>query len=74
MRTKTQDDIVRQDQGYEPAEVTRTVRLPGIEALHTKSITEIAEVLANVLRSERGITQLTYKVGKHIELTIDPSQ
>ena len=74
MKPQTQDDIVRQDQGYKPQEVTRKVLLPGIEQLHTKPVNEIAEVLANVLRMERGVTKFTWEVGKHIELTIDQSQ
>lgn len=71
MKQKTQDDIVREDQGYKPQELTRKVLLPGIEQLHTKSIQEIAEVLANVLRMERSITKFTWEIGKHIELTVD---
>lgn len=71
MRPKTQDDIVRQDQGYQPSEVVRKVRIPGIEILHTKPVNEIAETLANVLRSERSIKKLTYTVGKDIELTVE---
>ena len=74
MKPKTQDDIVRADQGYKPVEVTRKILLPGIEQLHTRSIKEIAETLANVLRMEHGITKFVWEVGKHIELTVDQSQ
>lgn len=74
MKPKTQDDLVRQDQGYIPQEVTRKVLLPGIEQLHTKPVAEIAEVLATVLRMERGITKFTWELGSGIELTIDQSQ
>jgi len=73
MRPKTQDDIVREDKGYKPAEEVRRVLIPGIEQLHTRPLNEIAEALANVLRSERGIKQITYVIGKHIELTVDSS-
>lgn len=73
MRTRTQDDLVSQDMGYQATEETRYVKLPGIEQLHTKSVAEIAEVLANVLKSEARISKLTWEVGKGIELTIPNS-
>jgi hypothetical protein len=68
MQMKTQDDLVRQKQGFQPEEVTRKVTVPGLAQLHQRSTTEIAEVLANVLRSEQNIIRLTYTVGESIEL------
>ena len=70
MHQKTQDDIVRDSIGYQPQEEVRKVILPGIETLHTKSIPEIAEVLANVLRMESSVTELKWVVGKYFELTV----
>ena len=71
MRNKTQDDIVRQDQGFEDSTVVKRLRLPGIEVLHTKPTMEIAEVLANVLKSAQGITKIEFVLGKYIELTLE---
>lgn len=69
MLKKTQDDHVKEDLGYQPKEVTRNVTIPGLDTLHQKPIPEIAEVLANVLRSERNIIKMIFTVGKGIELT-----
>ena len=73
MLLKTQDDIVKQDKGYEPQQEIRKILLPGIEQLHKKSIEEIAGCLANVLRMDTGITELRWIVGEYIELTLDRS-
>lgn len=70
MRAKTQDDLVKQDQGFKPKEEIVKVGLPGIEQLHTKSTDEIAEILAVILKSERGIQRLNWEIGKGIDLTI----
>ena len=70
---KTQDDIVRDELGYQPTEEVRKVRLPGIESLHQRPINEIGEVLANVLRMEANVKEMRFVVGKYIELTIDRS-
>lgn len=70
MRAKTQDDLVKQDQGFKPREEIVKVGLPGIEQLHTKSTDEIAEILAVILKSERGIQRLNWEIGKGIDLTI----
>jgi len=71
MRARTQDDIVAQQQPVKPKEVTRKVGLPGVAQLHTRSTEEIAEVLAVVLKSERNITRLDWKIGEFIELTTE---
>lgn len=71
MVARTQDDIVKQALPVLQEEV-RKVLLPGIKDLHTRPATEIAEVLANVLRMERNVTKLTWTVGKYIELTVTP--
>ena len=62
MRAQTQDDMVKQDQGYEQKEVVVQVAIPGIDQLHTKSTDEIAEVLAVVLKSEKNIVRLDWNV------------
>ena len=69
MPAKTQDDLVREEQGYQPREVTRKISVPGLESLHQKPTIEIAEMLALVLRSEPNIIELRYRVGEFIELT-----
>ena len=69
MKMHTQDDHVKEELGYQPEEMTRKVTLPGMAKLHEKPIAEIAEALANVLRSEREILKLTYHVGESIEIT-----
>ena len=71
MRQKTQGDIVRDDQGFQSKIGVRKIVLPGIEQLHTKPIAEIAECLTTVLKMEQGVTQLTWKIGECIELTVD---
>lgn len=68
---KTQDDIVRESKGYQPVEVVKKVRIPGIEQLHTKPLAEVAEALSIVLKSHSNVTQFTWKLGSHIELTIN---
>lgn len=70
MRMKTQDDIVAQDQGFKTRESTYPVRVPGIMQLHLKSTDEIAEVLAVVLKSERNITRLDWKLGEYMNVTV----
>ncbi len=70
MRAKTQSDLVIQDQGFHLREETRQVALPGIKQLHTKSTEEIAEIIAVILKSERGISRLNWEIGEGIELTI----
>jgi hypothetical protein len=69
MPHKTQDDIVRESQGFQPKFFTDKIVVPGIENLHTKPTTDIAEVITNVLRSRPNITQLVYVVGSHFEVT-----
>lgn len=67
---RTQEDHVREELGVQ--EPTRVVRKtpPGIKQLHTLPITEVAEVLATVLKSEKGVVSVTYKVGEYIELEV----
>jgi len=63
---KTQSDLVDQNM----KDVTDILKLPGIEALHTKPVEEIAAVLANLLKSRVGITSLKFVVGSHVEVTV----
>jgi hypothetical protein len=65
----TQDDHVKEDLGFQPETVTDKVVVPGIQNLHDQSTVEVAEVIANVLRSRPNITKLTYVVGSHFEIT-----
>lgn len=70
MKKKTQaDHVVEEMAGLQPKESVQRVVVPGIELLHQKPINEIAEVLANVLRSAPNIVRLDYVIGSHIELT-----
>ena len=66
---KSQSDLVAADQGYEPKEVVHKVSVPGLKSLHNKSISEIAEVLASVIKSKNNVVELRYRVGEFIELT-----
>lgn len=70
MRQKTQADLVQEElASIEPVDRTDKLVLPGIETLHLKPTIEIAEVLANVLRSRPNITRMDFIIGSHIELT-----
>ncbi|HLX53966.1 MAG TPA: hypothetical protein VKR58_08490 [Aquella sp.] len=48
---------------------TETLTPPGIQTLHQKDISEIADFLANIIKSRRGVTTLTYNVGHSITVT-----
>jgi len=72
MNMKTQNDHVRQDKGFQPETVVRKVTVPGMKTLHERTTREIAEVLANVLRSEQNIIELRYVLGDCIELVTRP--
>jgi len=50
---------------------TETLSLPGIKDLHTRSTDEIAQVLANVIKSRSGIVSIVYNIGENIEITYD---
>jgi hypothetical protein len=67
--TKTQQDIVDESKGYLPKTQTVKVSIPGIEYLHTRTTFDIAEALANVLKSQRDIVEVRYVLGEYIELT-----
>jgi len=69
---KTQADIVADNKGYKEKYEVRKVVVPGIESLHTKSATEIAETLSLVLRSQKNVREVRYIVGEYIELTYEP--
>ena len=67
-----QDQIVKQKLNMDfkvRHDVTEKLTIPGIENLHLKSVKEISEVLANVLKSRVGIKSFTYNVGESIEIT-----
>lgn len=67
----TQQEAVDRDLASQNKQQVETLRLPGIETLHTKSADEIAAVLTNVIKSRSGITKLVYVVGEGIEITYD---
>ncbi len=71
LNKKTQMDHVIEDQGYKEKFENREIKLPGIESLHTKPTGEIAEVLANVLKSHANIVAIKWEIGKAINLTIE---
>ena len=49
--------------------VTERLALPGIETLHTKGAAEIAQVLANVIKSRHGVTKISFTFGECVEIT-----
>jgi len=70
MKKKTQADHVAEEMAaLQPQETTQKVVVPGIETLHQRPINEIAEVLANVLRSAPNIIRMEFVTGSHISLT-----
>lgn len=56
--------------GVQTQETTNKLVVPGIKTLHQKSVAEIAEVLAGVLKSQSNIVRFEYVVGSHFNLTI----
>ena len=51
-------------------EVTDRLRWPGIRELHTKPRDEIADTLANVVKSRANITRVNWEIGKdYIEIS-----
>ncbi len=69
-RNKTQVDLVKDHADAEkPTElITETVRLPGIESLHLASKEDIADVLANFLKSRAGIVSFKWTIGQAMEV------
>lgn len=69
----TQKDIVsetlRDHATQRMTTTTETLTPPGIQTLHLKELSEIGEVIANVIKSRRGVTQLVYNVGQSIQIT-----
>ena len=67
----TQEDVVRQREAEEnrPATVTEKLALPGLKDLHTKSFSEVAEVLTNVLKARKGLLALNWVLGEKLEVT-----
>lgn len=69
------DIVAAQDQEtFQPEIIADRLFLPGIEKLHEKSTQEIADVLANVLRSRANIRELRYVVGEYIEVKTAPQE
>jgi hypothetical protein len=69
-RPKNQADHVALDQPPQPNEYVEQLVLPGIANLHNMSREDIADTLANILKSRTNIKALRYEVGKCIELTL----
>jgi len=72
MVLRTQMDHVKQDKGFQPEYVERKVAIPGLQNLHEKPVQEIAEVIANVLRTERNVVEFHYVLGESITLIVRP--
>jgi len=75
MHKRDQSDHVREmlsEQGKSGGSKTERVYPPGIEDLHKRSIDEVAQTLAHVLRSKPLITEMHYVAGQYIELTFTP--
>jgi len=66
---KNQAELVLESTDYKPEFVTTRVKIPGIETLHNRTRQEIAEVLANVMKTQQDITEIKYVLGKYIEIT-----
>lgn len=73
MIPRTQEDLVRLDQGPVREEETTKIRTPGIENLPGRTDEEVAAVITQVLKSRPNISKLTYVVGSHFELTYKPA-
>lgn len=70
---KNQQELVQQQMGVKAEVLKDNVVVPGIETLHTRDASDIAETLAVVLRSRPNIVSLKYVVGSHIELEFTPA-
>ena len=70
MPKRTQVDHVEEElmKMPQPSKVNNVV-IPGIKVLHQKSVNDIAEVLAMVIKSASNIQELKYVIGSHIEIT-----
>ncbi len=71
-RNKTQADIVSEYHGHgTPPELkTETLRLPGLDVLHTKTKDEIAEIITNVLKSRANLVGIKWMFGNSMELYV----
>jgi hypothetical protein len=65
---KTQQDHVDEELGVVKEYDTYPVTIPGLNKLHEKSTQEIGETLALVLKSNPGIVELHYEIGKGIRV------
>lgn len=68
-QTKTQKDIVEAEKSKDQAYDSEIVTIPGIKELHNKTTSEIAEVLAVVLKSRANIKSITYVLGEHVKVS-----
>ena len=69
MPARTQAELVQEESGVLPEETSRRITIPGLSQLHTKSVEEIGETIAMILKSEPGIVEFKYRLGEFIELT-----
>jgi len=67
-----QTDHVLEDTEGRAEPVTVKLSIPGIKTLHQKPTTDVAAVLANVLRSQPNIIEVRYKIGEYIAITTLP--
>lgn len=71
-KPKTQADIVAEyhNKGTLPEIKTESIRLPGLETLHTKSLQEVAEIITNVLKSRSNLVGIKWMFGSSMELYV----
>jgi len=70
---KNQAELVEQKLGVRAEIEKDNVVVPGIKTLHTRSVEDIAETLAVVLRSRPNIVSFKFVVGSHVEVEFTPA-
>lgn len=70
MKTVNQEELVKKARGYQPETIIEKIGLPGIETLHERGIEEVADTLANVIKSRANVVSVKFTVGKAIELEV----
>ena len=71
MPLRSQADIVRDANQQEERVVREKLSLPGIRELHTRPIADVAEVLANTLKSRANVKEVHWVLGQYIELVYE---
>jgi len=72
LKPKTQNDIVRQklekEEYLSGRDYRDVLKFAGYETLHERSLEEIAQCFANILKSRPGIKELLWKAGQPVEV------